>query len=211
MEGGGRMARARAALQQRAAAAVAPATGLDDASDEDLAGRGDAEGFKRLYRRHLPAVYRYAYARTGNRQDAEDLTALVFERAWANLPHYRATGPFRGWLFTIARRAAIDRSPPSPPGHRAGRGAGRGAARPGRRPEAAALTAEELRQILRLVDELRPEQRDVLGLRFFAGLQYAEIARVVGKREPAVKMLAYRALDTLRRRFDDEQDERIEG
>ncbi len=208
MEGGGRMARARPALQQRAAAAVAPATGLDDASDEDLAGRGDAEGFKWLYRRHLPAVYRYAYARTGNRQDAEDLTALVFERAWANLPHYRATGPFRGWLFTIARRAAIDRRRRHRPDTVPVEALAEVLPDSAGGPEAAALTAEELRQILRLLDELRPEQRDVLGLRFFAGLQYAEIARVVGKREPAVKMLAYRALDTLRRRFD---DERIEG
>ncbi len=201
------MARARPALQQRAAAAVAPATGLDDASDEDLAGRGDAEGFKWLYRRHLPAVYlrlrphRQPAGRGGS--DRARLRARL-----GHLPHYRATGPFRGWLFTIARRAAIDQRRRHHPDTVPVEALAEVLPDSAGGPEAAALTAEELRQILRLLDELRPEQRDVLGLRFFAGLQYAEIARVVGKREPAIKMLAYRALDTLRRRFD---DERIEG
>src|SRR5437762_4442240 len=77
-------------------------------SDEALAVRGDAESFIRLYHRHLPAVYRYLLARLGQQQDAEDVTALVFERAWTGLKRYRPCGSFRGWLFTIAGRALAD-------------------------------------------------------------------------------------------------------
>ena len=44
----------------------------------------------------------------------------------------------------------------------------------------------------------------MITLRFLAELHYAEIARVMGKRESAVKMLAYRALDEIRRRYDDD-------
>jgi len=91
---------------RRAGVAAGPAG--DAAADEALAARGDAAGFILLYRRHLPAIYRYAYAHLGNRQDAEDLAALTFERAWAQRRRYRAAGPYRGWLFGIAHRAVVD-------------------------------------------------------------------------------------------------------
>ncbi len=60
-------------------------------SDEALAARGDAASFTLLYRRHLRHVYSYLYARLGNTQEAEDVTSLAFERAWAGLKGYRHT------------------------------------------------------------------------------------------------------------------------
>ena len=49
---------------------------------------------------------------------------------------------------------------------------------------------------------LTADQRDVIVLRFFAGLSHAEIAAVIGKREGTVRALQFRALSTLRRRLD---------
>ena len=173
------------------------------AGDEALAARGDADAFIQLYRRHLPAVYRYAYARTGNRQDAEDVTALAFERAWAALPRYRATGSFRGWLFTIAQRALADHRRRRRPETVPVEALAEVLPDPASGPEGAALAAEELRLALHLLGGLGRAQQKVLALRFFASLRYDEIATVLGMREPAVKMLAYRALDALRRRYPD--------
>ncbi|MDQ2786408.1 MAG: sigma-70 family RNA polymerase sigma factor [Chloroflexota bacterium] len=165
-----------------------------------LAASADAACFRELYRTYLPAVYRYAYARTGVRQDAEDVTALAFERAWIGFVRYRDTGAARAWLFTIARRALADhyrrRAPIAAPLSDTLRDATPG-------PEALALQTAEIRQIQRLVGALGPVQREVIALRFFAELPYAEIARVLGKRESAVKMLAYRALEEIRRRDPD--------
>jgi RNA polymerase sigma factor (sigma-70 family) len=175
----------------------------EEVSDEALAARRDVDGFMLLYQRHLSAVYRYAYARLGNRQDAEDLASLVFERAWGDLGRYRARGTFRAWLFAIAHRAVVDTRRRQRPPTVAVEGLTDLLVDPIPGPEPSALGAEERRTLERLLSTLRPEQRDVLSLRFFADLRYDEIAVVLGKREPAVKMVAYRALEALRRRYDD--------
>jgi RNA polymerase sigma-70 factor (ECF subfamily) len=175
-------------------------------SDETLAARGSVEDFICLYRNYLGPVYRYLYARLGSeRQDAEDVTSVVFERAWASKRSYKPVGSFRGWLFTIASRALADHY----------RGAGR-KSRPVRvddvqeslfdpaiGPEESALLSEQVQGVLRVITALGDEQREVITLRFMAGLRYGEIASVMKKREPAVKMIAYRALEEIRRRYRD--------
>src|SRR5438034_5726109 len=93
---------------QTGIAAPFAATEPEEASDEALAARGDADSFIQLYRKHLRPVYGYLYARLGSREEAEDMTALVFERALASIGSYRPTGSFAGWLFTIAHRALAD-------------------------------------------------------------------------------------------------------
>lgn len=176
----------------------------EEASDEALAAKGDAESFVLLYRRYLTPIYRYLYARLGNREEAEDVTGAAWERAISSLPNYRPTGPFRAWLFTIAYRAIADHyrhsrrdgslSAPLPldeldgliPDEREG-------------PEEAAIAEDEARRALDAVRCLGREQQEVVTLRYMAGLSYGEIARVVGKREAAVKMMTYRALTELRR------------
>ena len=77
-------------------------------TDTTLALRGDADSFIQLYRTYLPLVYRYLLARLHDQHDAEDVTALVFERMWISLPRYRPTGTFTGWLFTLAHRTLVD-------------------------------------------------------------------------------------------------------
>lgn len=74
-----------------------------------VAGRGDRDALSTLYRRHCEPIYRYALARTGTRQHAEDLTAEVFSRVVASLPGFDpARGGFRAWLYGIARNVCAD-------------------------------------------------------------------------------------------------------
>jgi RNA polymerase sigma-70 factor (ECF subfamily) len=166
-----------------------------------LAGRGDTESFVRLYKSYLKPVYRYVYARLGNRQEAEDVTSLAFERAWASLHSYRPTGSFKGWLFTIAHHSLVD--------YLRGRGRDRRAipaadlaetvSDPASGPEESALASDQLRRVLATLARLGEEQQEVITLRFMAELPYAEIGRVMGKSEAAVKMIAYRALEAIKR------------
>jgi RNA polymerase sigma factor (sigma-70 family) len=172
--GGAGMAGRDWAARRRRPAPATPDAGLarDADTDDALLARGDAAGFITLYRRHLPAVYRYAYARLGNRQDAEDLAALTFERAWAQRGRYDASGPYRGWLFGIAHHAVVDQWRQGRPDTTPVEALAGVLPDPAAGPEAAALTAEERALAAQLLAALRPAQREILALRFFAGLPY---------------------------------------
>ncbi|OQY46387.1 MAG: hypothetical protein B6242_07965 [Anaerolineaceae bacterium 4572_78] len=63
----------------------------------------DPESFGILYERYIDKIYAYIYYRTGNTQDAEDLTAKVFHKALSSIHHYEDRGhPFSAWLYRIA-------------------------------------------------------------------------------------------------------------
>ncbi len=72
------------------------------------AARCDSAAFAALYRRYVTPIYRYAYSGVGSDAEAQDLTAQVFLETLESLPRYRDRGNFAAWLFTIARRRAID-------------------------------------------------------------------------------------------------------
>ncbi|HEU5432058.1 MAG TPA: sigma-70 family RNA polymerase sigma factor [Thermomicrobiales bacterium] len=173
-----------------------------ESADDALVARAatDRQAFALLYDRYVDAVYRYAYSRLRDRIAAEDATSLVFLKALAALPAYRA-GSFRAWLFAIVHNVLCD-------DRRAARGD-----RPladgfdledrSPRPEDAAIAAEERRSVLRAVALLPEEQRRVVELRL-AGLTGPEIARVLGRSHAAVRMTQSRAIGRLRRLLGDE-------
>jgi len=83
--------------------------GLDLEDDLALAAQNDVAAFESLYVRHRSAVYRYLRTRTTNGDDAADLTALTFERAFVAIARYRpGNAGVRAWFVGIARNAAID-------------------------------------------------------------------------------------------------------
>src|SRR3954470_14834578 len=89
----------------------ATAEGSSDSSDSDAAlvalAQMDRQAFALLYRRYLNPVHQYCFRRLGSREAAEDATSLVFTKAFAALPTFRA-GSFRSWLFAIAHHVIAD-------------------------------------------------------------------------------------------------------
>jgi RNA polymerase sigma-70 factor (ECF subfamily) len=164
-----------------------------------------ADDFSLLYEHHLPVVYRFVAARVATREEAEDLTSEVFRQAWTNRQAFRGRGSFRAWLFTIVRRTLADhyrarrRGTPRVPTH-LGAAADVDLDIKDDTPSPEDQVVQDERELLvrTLLARLTPEQQEVLSLRFAAELTYAEIAVVIGKREDAVKKIAYRALDSLR-------------
>jgi len=151
--------------------------------------------YAQLYRRYVGPVHRYIYSRVGNRADAEDLTAEVFTAALRGLPAYRERGAFAGWLFSIARRTVAGhhrRAHPTaqlddladPPAHDPD-------------PLAQMLADEMSADLARQLARLDEEQRELLRLRYAAGLTYRAIGEILGKREAAVKMAVHRLLARL--------------
>lgn len=158
--------------------------------------------FAELYRRYVGPMHRYVYSRTGSRADAEDLTAEVFAQALAALPAYRERGLFAAWLFSIARRVVAGHfrrngSHPVAPLDTAEEHAGRDPD-----PLAAALQGEALAELAARLARMDEDSRELLRLRYAAGLTYREIGEVVGKREAAVKMAVHRLLGRLRETWE---------
>lgn len=164
---------------------------------------GDGVAFGCLFDRFHGPLVRYLFARTADRQLAEDLAGEVFVVVAERLPRFRGDGSrFAGWVFAIARhdladlwraraRRRVDPVPvvPSPPGEFAEDPA----AEVQRRLDAEVLVA--------YVDQLTADQREVVLLRFAAGMSLAEVAAAVHKPVGAVKSLQHRALATLRRQL----------
>ena len=164
------------------------------------AARSDPVAFARLYRRYVTPIYRYLYQRLGNAKDAEDLTSQVFMEALESLVHYRERGAFAAWLFTIARRKAIDayrRRTPSLALEEVEQMPGIG-----EEPLEQVLQGEQLERMAALFAGLGEEQRELLRLRFTAGLSYAEIGGLLGRSEAAVKMAVFRLLRRMHEKWE---------
>ncbi len=176
-------------------------TRTDDAAIEDLvaaAKAGDAEAFGRIFDHFHEPVHRYVAARVRRPSDAEDLAQLVFVKALEALPRYEQRGvPFGGWLFRLARNVVIDHIRT----HREHVELDALTERPDQQagPEAQVLARQEMDAVAAALAELTDEQRDVIALRFFAGLSAREAAVAMGKQEGTVRGIQFRAVAALRR------------
>ena len=168
------------------------------------AAQGDPAAFAPLYVRYHPRVYRYLRLRAATDDEAADLTRQVFLQALDALPRYREHGlPFTAWLFRIARNVATD-------AHRRRRPAldidllpERLDIASGDDPEVAALRRERVEPLRGQLATPDPGKRQLLGLRFAAGLSSREIAPVVGRSEAAVKKQITRIIQQLREQYGD--------
>ena len=173
-----------------------------DAALVVAAKAGDARAFGELYERYRDAIYRFCLARTGTSHDAEDLTSDVFMKALQSIDRYQERGlPFAAFLYRIARNAAIDRSrtlkqPLSVDGLLQEPASKQNV-------ELEATFAVEKSILLAALGKLKSEHRDVIVMRFIEGYSALEVAAALGKTEGAVRTLQHRALERLRKEFDD--------
>jgi RNA polymerase sigma-70 factor (ECF subfamily) len=173
-----------------------------DRTDAELArsaAAGDAGSFGVLYDRHFPAVYRYAFLRARDRMEAEDVTSETFVRALRFLHRYEPRAPFAAWLVRIARNVIIDRSRRET--RRETRE--RAFATPDvQDPEREAVARGEAREVRAALARLSELQRDVVILRYYAGLSTEEISAAIGKGASTVRGIQHRAIAALRRELE---------
>jgi RNA polymerase sigma-70 factor, ECF subfamily len=174
------------------------------AADLVAARRREPAAVTRVYAAYAPALFRFFLAAVGDRPTAEDLTGDVFKSAIEGLPRFR--GPVEalgGWLFTIAHHDLSDyrrkqaRSPGLAPleDHLDEAAAAAGAIDP----EELAIERLEGTRVMAALQQLSPDQREVLLLRVAAGLTAPEVAAIVGKTTGAVKALQHRGVASLAR------------
>jgi RNA polymerase sigma-70 factor, ECF subfamily len=174
---------------------------MDDETLDRLvadAKRGDSQAFAQLFDEYAAPIHRFIASRVNRPSDAEDLTQLVFVKALEALPRYEARGiPFGGWLFRLARNAIIDQIRTRRDHLPLVTALTRETDEAG--PEAAAALRDDLDRVAHALTELTEDQREVIELRFFAGLTVLETAVAMGRQEGTVRGLQFRAIAALRR------------
>lgn len=169
-------------------------------SDEELAGEtqaGSLAAFEELVYRYEHRIYAFVFQYCHNDADAREVTQDAFVRAFQAIGQFVPWGGFGPWLFTIARRkcidhyratvrAASDESVPEVPDHDD--------------PSVLLARKEERQGLWELARRcLREPQFQALWLRYAEGMSVAEVARVLRKTQTHVKVLLFRARETLRR------------
>ena len=157
------------------------------------------QDFAGLYDRNFAKVYNYVSYRVGDAAAADDVASRVFERALDRLETYDpASGPVEAWLFGIARNAVADH-------FRAKRWLSwlpleAFGERPGREPknEDVLVEDESRRELRRALERLPARERELLALKFGAGMTNRAIAGQLGMGESNVGVILHRAVLKLR-------------
>ena len=158
----------------------------------------DRAAFTVLYDSCIDRVYKHVYYRVSNQTDAEDITQEVFIKAWRAIDKYKSTGaPFVAWLIAIAHNLIIDyyRAKKDFASLEEADACGQNDET---NPEVMVESIFKQNSVRDAISRLKEEKQKVIIMRFIDGFSYKEIADSMGKKEGAVRVIQYRALNDLR-------------
>jgi RNA polymerase sigma-70 factor (ECF subfamily) len=173
------------------------ATAEKDLIERVKSNKGD---FLEIYEAYFQRIYNYAYYRTRNQNDAEEITSQTFLAALENIQNFEYRNiPVAVWLYKIASNALTDLY----------RKKGRTVEMPqdyanedsSCEPEQVVMGRSEKEQLIRQLNNLPPLQQQALVLRYSQNFSHKEIAQIMDKTEGAVKQLLHRGLTCLRERM----------
>lgn len=183
---------------------------LGRASDEELMRRTqnkDRQAFEILYERYHASVLSYLYRMLGNLEDVESIAQEVFLRAFRFAPTYRFPQKFSTWLFTITRNLAINYS------RRRKRSPVRNVTelnlegvdisgdpwQVAQRATDDVEKQEEIARVLKALDDLPNDQKEVIVLGVFQDLSYAEMEEITGTKAVTLRSRMFHGLKRLAR------------
>ncbi len=151
-----------------------------------------------LYGDYYDKIVRYIFIRISNRSEAENLGGEVFLRALRSLGSYRGSKlQMPAWLFSIARNLVIDYQRKT--NKQKYVSIDEVEIADSYSVEQAVETKSEVARLSKALKQVTPAQREVIGLRFFAGMSSAETGEILGKSGGAVREMQRAAIETLRK------------
>lgn len=177
---------------------------MSDLADQDIllkVHRGDTRAFGLLYDRYKPRLIGYCYRLIGDRQSAEDIVQTSFMKAFASLSSLENPGSFSHWIFSIVRNEVyaslrVKRSN----GTTLPIDSGEDVWDPDS-PLDSLIRGETIEAVQRCLRQLRIEYREVLILRQYEKLSYAEIASLTGDTISAIESRLFKARKALAERL----------
>ena len=155
--------------------------------------------FTELYDQYVDRVYSFVYRRVSHKQTAEDLTSQTFIKAWENINKFNSSkGAFSSWIFTIAKNNIIDHYRKHKENYALENFFDLSS---GEDVEKQSGLRHELEQIKKYLDQLSPEQKEIIIMRVWDDLSFKDIAEILSKNEAAVKMNFYRGMQKLQKEF----------
>ena len=158
----------------------------------------DQEALAQLYEEYFDKIYRYVALRMGDRMEAEDITQQVFLNAIKAISSFKLKGvPFSAWLFRIAHNQVVDylrrktKRPVAP--------LNESLASADDDPQLILEHKLQTERLIAATKRLTSAQQEVISLRFAGEMPIAEVAKVMGKSEGAVKALQHSAIIALRK------------
>ena len=171
----------------------------------DLAIKGDLEAFGLLYQENVQRIYNYIYYRTGNSNDAEDITARVFNRALSKIQSYKKTEvPFAAWLYRIAHNLVANWYRDNSRKHEVPLEDQEFMLQRPDHPEFLIVKDQEIDMLLEVIHSLAPDRQSLIILKYVEGLSNSDIGKILEKSEGAVKSLYHRTLIELKESFENE-------
>jgi len=161
----------------------------------------DQEAFSELYEAYFDKIYRYIVLKIGNRTEAEDMTQQVFLKALKSLPSYNKWRdvPFSAWLYRIAHNQVVDHFRKTSRQQSIELTEAITPDDPDENPQHQTELKADIDQLVKATRQLTKAQQEVIALRFSSDLPVAEVARLMGKSEGAVKALQHSAVVALRK------------
>lgn len=178
---------------------------LSDQELMKLVQAGDFSPAAEIFDRYSPRIYNFAYRFLKNAQAAEDATQEVFVKMLRYANQFQGDAKLSTWLFSITANLCRDHL--------------RKADNKAKEPEETLVSLparnlipadeelekrEEAERVRKALDLLTPEQREAILLSRYQGLSYAEIAKIAGCSEGAVKTRVFRAMETLKKALGSE-------
>jgi len=178
---------------------------LDDAlivlpNEKELVVRATTkpEAFSAIYDHYFPRVYNYAFYRVKDAGAADDITTQVFERTLGKLESYHSErAPFAAWLFAIARNTVNQYLRTQRRRRWISLDLLYGPETGDPNPEETLVLGESHTELITAVASLSNRERDIIALKFVAGLTNRRIASLTGLSESNVSVILYRSLRKL--------------
>jgi len=170
----------------------------DEESLVRRAQQRDPVALTQLYEENFDRIYRYIVLKIGDRTEAEDMTQQVFLNALKSISSFKWKGmPFSAWLYRIAHNQVVDylRKKSRQATVPLEESLAAGGSDPGQVTE----RKIEIEQLVLATKGLTRAQQEVISLRFAGEMSVADVARVMGKSEGAIKALQHSAIVALRK------------